>query len=324
VTIRGGHCRSGGGILNIGRLVVQDSRVVSNVTSDRFFSCWSTEAGGGGIYNRGDATISHSIIAGNVALGYSGYGDADVPGGGLLNTQVARIELSTLSGNWAAAGGAVFNQAAVQISDSLIAGNGARFWGSGLENDGIASVMRTTFSDNVESSIVNGGWYNRVSRVMLENATVSDNESYRLAGAIVNVIGEVKITASTIADNVTQGIVAYTNTTVVLMNSIVAGNGDGDCSGVMLSMGYNLDGDGSCGLLQRGDMPNTNPGLAPLADNGGPTPTRALIPGSPALDRIPSTRCKVTTDQRGVIRTPGPCDIGAFEYSTAFRFDSGQ
>ena len=49
-----------------------------------------------------------------------------------------------------------------------------------------------------------------------------------------------------------------------------------------------------------------------LADNGGPTPTIALVAGSPAIDAGAAT-C-VPTDQRGVTRPQGPaCDIGAFE-----------
>lgn len=60
--------------------------------------------------------------------------------------------------------------------------------------------------------------------------------------------------------------------------------------------------------------------LGPLHDNGGPTFTLALLPGSPAIDHIPADDCTdvdgnaVTIDQRGVSRPQGPsCDIGAFE-----------
>ena len=57
--------------------------------------------------------------------------------------------------------------------------------------------------------------------------------------------------------------------------------------------------------------------MGPLADNGGPTQTMALLPGSPAIDAgsnalIPSG---VTTDQRGYARiNNGTVDIGAYEY----------
>jgi hypothetical protein len=67
--------------------------------------------------------------------------------------------------------------------------------------------------------------------------------------------------------------------------------------------------------------------LGPLQDNGGPTETHALLPGSPAIDAIPPAECTydddgdpgtppvpLATDQRGVARPQGAgCDIGAFE-----------
>jgi hypothetical protein len=60
---------------------------------------------------------------------------------------------------------------------------------------------------------------------------------------------------------------------------------------------------------------NVDPLLGPLAANGGPTLTQALLPGSPAIDAVPSSGAGCPpTDQRGVIRPQGPaCDIGAFE-----------
>jgi hypothetical protein len=71
-------------------------------------------------------------------------------------------------------------------------------------------------------------------------------------------------------------------------------------------------------LAQRiGDVTNTNPSLAPLANNGGATQTMALPYGSPATNHIPygTNGCAttITTDQRGFARV-APCDIGAFEY----------
>ncbi len=81
-----------------------------------------------------------------------------------------------------------------------------------------------------------------------------------------------------------------------------------------------MDSDDSCNLTRPDDFPNTDPLLGPLADNGGPTPTQALLPGSPAIDGIPLADCvdafgdPITTDQRGVPRPQGAaCDIGAYE-----------
>jgi hypothetical protein len=54
-----------------------------------------------------------------------------------------------------------------------------------------------------------------------------------------------------------------------------------------------------------------DPRLAALADNGGPTQTEALLPGSPAI--AAATNCP-ETDQRGFSRPTGRCDIGAYEH----------
>ena len=53
--------------------------------------------------------------------------------------------------------------------------------------------------------------------------------------------------------------------------------------------------------------------LGPLAGNGGPTATHALLDGSPAIDAADAALCP-PTDQRGVVRPQGAaCDVGAFE-----------
>ncbi len=81
-----------------------------------------------------------------------------------------------------------------------------------------------------------------------------------------------------------------------------------------VSLGHNLfsDNPGSA-YLDPTDLINTEPRLGPLADNGGPTLTQALLPGSPAIDAGVAV-AGVTTDQRGVPRPQGRApDIGAFE-----------
>ena len=84
------------------------------------------------------------------------------------------------------------------------------------------------------------------------------------------------------------------------------------------SLGHNLIGntDGSSGWVET-DLLNVDPMLGPLQDNGGPTMTMALLPGSPAIDAGAPVD-GLATDQRGVSRTDyGPPDIGAFELENA-------
>ena len=110
--------------------------------------------------------------------------------------------------------------------------------------------------------------------------------------------------------------------TLSLTNTIIANNPGGDCYGSVTSLGYNLDNDGTCSLNATGDKSNVDPKLGPLQDNGGPTFTHALLPGSPAIDAgnpaAPGSgglACSAN-DQRGVARPQGTrCDIGAFEFA---------
>lgn len=100
---------------------------------------------------------------------------------------------------------------------------------------------------------------------------------------------------------------------LTLQNTLFAQNGGANCSGpgTIVDGGHNLSfGDTSCPAATNG-----NPELGPLQDNGGPTLTMALGPGSAALDQVPATGSACpATDQRGASRPQGSaCDIGAFE-----------
>ena len=111
--------------------------------------------------------------------------------------------------------------------------------------------------------------------------------------------------------------------TATLQNTIVANNSAGNCFNSVTSNGYNLSSDGSCDFDGPGDLNNTNPMLGPLQNNGGPTQTMALLPGSPAIDAGNPTGCTdnlghlLKTDQRGDprpnIEDTGGCDMGAYE-----------
>ncbi len=85
----------------------------------------------------------------------------------------------------------------------------------------------------------------------------------------------------------------------------------------MVDQGHNLDDvDANCNLTDPTSRPNVNPKLGPLADNGGPINTFALLPGSPAINKGDIAAC-YATDQRGLPRPQGAaCDLGAFEFAT--------
>jgi hypothetical protein len=87
----------------------------------------------------------------------------------------------------------------------------------------------------------------------------------------------------------------------------------------MTSLGHNIDSGASCGFTSPGDLGNTDPQLGLLADNGGPTDTHALLPGSPAIDAGINANCP-DEDQRFIARpqdgdgdATAVCDIGSYE-----------
>jgi hypothetical protein len=145
--------------------------------------------------------------------------------------------------------------------------------------------------------------------VALSSSTLSGNSARRLLGSFYK-----------------SGI--DNSSTLVVRNTIVANSLSlgSNCSGSMTSKGHNLSSDGSCPFTNTGDLNNTDPMLGPLQNNGGPTETMALPPGSPAVDAGNPSGCTdgaghlLTTDQRGMPRhdreDTGGCDIGAYERQT--------
>jgi hypothetical protein len=98
------------------------------------------------------------------------------------------------------------------------------------------------------------------------------------------------------------------------VNTLMASNRPVNCAGNISDGGHNLSSDASCNFTNVGSLNNTDPKLGPLASNGGPTLTMALLPGSPAINAGASAGAP-TTDQRGVTRPQGTAvDIGAYEF----------
>ena len=105
-------------------------------------------------------------------------------------------------------------------------------------------------------------------------------------------------------------------TGALLVNTLLASNTPANCSGTIVDAGHNLSSDASPGFTGTGSLTNIDPKLGPLTNNGGPTLTMALLPGSPAIDAGDTSAAPVT-DQRGFPRPAGSAaDIGAFEYGS--------
>ena len=219
----------------------------------------------------------------------------------------------TISGNDA---GRVLqvNGVPLHLDDVTIANGAADPSGGGiLSMGGNVTVARATFAGN--SANAEGGAIRSVgaSSLTITNSTFFGNEAGFAGGAISNGFGgPLTITNSSFVGNAASvGGGLYTTVDSTLRNTLVANSPFGNnCSGTFLDGGGNLSWpDTTC--------PGTNqdPLLDPagLHDNGGPTPTVALQPESPAIDTAQAANCP-GGDQRGVPRPQGDgCDIGAFE-----------
>ena len=141
-------------------------------------------------------------------------------------------------------------------------------------------------------------------------------------GGIFHTDGELTVTNSTFAENVApagtaSGILVATfgaAANATLTNNVLAGFGgafacaiEGGGAATITSGGSNVISDGSCNPNGTTDQSNTDALLGPLADNGGPTLTHALLAGSPAIDAADAAVCPAT-DQRGV-DAPAGCGV---------------
>jgi hypothetical protein len=296
LTITGGsNALDGGGIRNDGTVTINACTLSGNSVSGFFIR-------GGGIFNDGTVTINACTLSGNSA-------DAGSAGGGLYNSRgTATITASTVSDNSASNGAGLFNFGTMTLTASTLSGNRTLGVGGGIFNAGPLTITASTLSGNSASNDFGIG-----------------------AGGGIFSYGQLKITASTLSGNSADDGGGFyngtTSLTTTIVNTIIAGNlaseGDPDVAAALdsfSSLGYNLVGigDGATGFLAAGDQVGTaaspiDPKLGPLQDNGGPTFTRALLPGSPALN-VGDPGLAGATDQRGVLRPQGAgVDIGAFE-----------
>ncbi len=273
-----------------------------------------TNAQGGGIYAHGiRADLRYVTLEKNKAF----------VGGGIYNTNemsLSRVTVrNNVSGDGWTPGGGLYNEGGLTIDQSTFNGNKA-YMGAGLfHGKAGATITNSTFSDNRANGDGSGiavqgaqGTYLDLSNVTIAfNVADADNSNSGDAGGIYN----------------------FPGSTVLVRNSIIAGNidnssnDDDDCYGDFQSGGYNLIGHNwLCGPFNAaGDQtggPNAflDPKLGPLQKNGGSTATHALLANSPAINTGNPNGCKnklgqlLSYDQRNFQRHyPSQCDIGAYE-----------
>ena len=301
LTITNGNASSqsapdGGGIYNDhATLTLGDCTVINNVTF----------RDGGGVHNAGAATLTlnNSIITGN-STGNDGGGICNNGTGGAA---IMTVNNCTISDNSATHGAGICNDGRMkgatllQISNTTLNNNSAADDAGAILNiadtKGTAILSNCTISGNSAQSY--GGGINNVAGLTVSNTTFNGN-SANFGGSIA------------IANPVTLSI-----GDTVLNAGKMGGNIYND-GGTVISRGYNLSSDDAGGYLNGpGDQTNTDPLLGPLQDNGGPTLTHALLPGSLGIDTgDPAFTPPPNYDQRGpgfdrVVN--GRIDKGSFE-----------
>jgi parallel beta-helix repeat protein len=318
------------------RVFQVDGGVTASVTGLTITAGSATggNADGGGIYNQGDLTLSDSTISGNSATGH---------GGGLDSSGGVTLAGCTISGNSAYYGGGLSTgtTAMPTLTDCTISGNSASGGGGGLDTrSNTAALTGCTISGN--SAKYGGGLLDEAlseASLTLTDCTISGNSAMN-GGGLFNGHTTTLI-ACTISGNSGGGIynsgqygratynISMTDTIVVENSTSTTGGSSTDIGGLGASNvtgTYNLIGTGGSGGITNGTDGNivlTNLSglkLGPLADNGGPTETMALLPGSPAIGAgtafdYPGTTTPITTDQRGQ-PLDSPPDIGAYQTQT--------
>jgi hypothetical protein len=312
------HCCSGGGGIGISDgLIMIGGSISANTATLTTGDCCQ---GGGGAYIGGSY---HQSALTDVALSENKLtvngGGSDSGGGAILdevnptdpntNALATRltIDSSTIDSNQAnftggtsASGGGGLHlsmDAANSITNSTISGNSTNASGAGGGGGG------GVYADKVAGE---------PQSLTLANATIAGNSAPAGAGGGL----------------LSSALAIRSENSLVALNSAATGAGCVGLGGAAFtSLGYNLsDSPGTCNFTAAGDqvVAGSSVGLGPLQDNGGPTLTRALAAGSPAINAGNPSGCQdaaggaLTIDQRGLLRpSGGRCDIGAFEFQQA-------
>jgi hypothetical protein len=333
--VPGGATQGGGLFAGAATVTISDSNLANNQAvggdSGRFgttvceFTCPASYGGtsqGGGLYvGRGTLTIGASTIAANSLRGGTSdglYGDGGpTQGGGLYAGDVtvtitnSLIAANTLGGGigdtaGASQGGGLYVAGRLTVSNSTIASNTSR-------GGDAHSHYADTVGDGGEGRGA-GLWVASGATAQVSFSTIAANQA---TGGTHSRFGSGTDGPATGGGLDNQGTL-QTGDTILAGNTVTGPGTDTspDLAGSLGSLGSNLIGSTQGGSGFNGtDLLNVNPLLGPLQDNGGPTQTMALLPGSPAIDAGDNTGAPLW-DQRGapfrrVVN--GVIDIGAFE-----------
>lgn len=294
-------------------------------------------ASGGGIYGGNSLTLNRCTVEQCDAFGgISGIGGGVAIVGGpaappTVDIQDTLIDTCTCTSSGTGSvsfGGGLYSEFETTVAHTQVTGcsatssNNAQGGGAYFASSGANTVTTSTFDTNV-----NGGVVAAAGTITFTNCTFSGNSG--AAGSGIACTGAIAtVTYSTVTANASTsayaGGVFNSGGTITLVGCIVAANtstgGGPDIGGTVANGGNNLVGVAATGFVNgsNGCKVGTvgtplNALLGPLANNGGKTPTHALLTGSPAID-AGGTAGVPSTDQRDAPRNQGVADMGSYEF----------
>ena len=321
-----GEQSDGGGIrASGGRLYLTDSTVSGNITS-------GSQSNGGGIFaSGGELYLTDTTVSGNITSGDQSNGGGIYASGGGLYLTGATVSGNITSSTQSVGGGIFAESQNVLLTNSTLSGN------SSARGGGISATYGTILLTNSTVSGNDGGGIN----VSSDNAIVGGSSAIYINSAVTLINSTVTAntaTAITIGDLSVGGVggIHAGAAALRIVNSIVAGNFSNlstlspdlrSATGYLVvehSLIGDTTGSGVTATTGSGNILNQSALLGPLADNGGPTQTHALLSDSLAINSgnnnfaVDAFGVPFTNDQRGSgfdrIQV-GAVDIGAFESS---------
>ena len=340
-TITGNQAdHAGGGISSFGDssgaapTLISNSTIANNIANGR--------GGAISVVGIGELVVVDSTISGNTANGDGGgISQKDNDGNNVDVIGQSKFSLSgtsvTDNQSGEGGGGLSINASQASINLSLIQGNTATLSGGGLLAGGIfsyssgnTSIIGSTISDNTAGyggGVSVGG--PRGSLVEIENSTVDGNTATIAGGGFaVGDFLQLRIDHATVVENSapTGANIAVSGSTTLSRTIIAQPIGGGtNCAPhpgspglgapLITNHGFSWFSDATCEASAADIVdPGVNPQLGPLADNGGPTPTRLPTITSPVVGLVPVTDCPLPSDQRETPRPSGlACEAGAVE-----------
>ncbi len=324
---------AGGAICNLGQLIVRTSSFLTNNVLGGsggnggcdYMSGFGSVGGaagsarGGTLYSTGTVSIASSTFVGNRAAGGSG-GDG---GGGYAVDFFSGAPGGSGGAASLSEGAVVFNTGSMVLVNCTMAQNTA-VGGSGGKGGPGAPGLWLNGSVGPGGNGGNGGaggsacgFIASYGQLKATNCTFASNSAQAGSGGNGGDSGSGNPPGAHGNPGPNGTAQGSCSSGWQLLNTLLSSNAPANSSGTITDAGHNLSSDASCAFTNSSSHNNTDAGLGPLADNGGPTLTMALPPGSPAID-AGDTVLAPATDQRGFPRPAGlAADIGAFEYGWA-------